>query len=152
MARASPPTEEAYQVQETQVRIDSMLGRAAAYLALVGTAGLSVPLHAAIVTTPQVASDTAEASAERHRLASFLERQDVQKVLVEHGVDPRAALDRVNNLTGDEARRLAARLDQMPAGGDAGVIGILFAVFIILLVTDILGLTKVFPFTRSVRR
>jgi hypothetical protein len=31
------------------------------------------------------------------------------------------------------------------------VLGILFAVFVILLVTDILGLTKVFPFTRPIR-
>jgi len=28
----------------------------------------------------------------------------------------------------------------------------LFAVFVILLITDILGLTKVFPFTRPIRR
>lgn len=35
------------------------------------------------------------------------------------------------------------------AGGE--VIGVLFAILIILLVTDILGLTKVFPFTRSIR-
>jgi len=37
-------------------------------------------------------------------------------------------------------------LDEMPAG--ASVVGALFAVFVILLVTDILGLTNVFPFTR----
>jgi len=38
----------------------------------------------------------------------------------------------------------------MPVGSSS-VLGILFTVFIILLVTDILGLTKVFPFTRPVR-
>jgi len=31
------------------------------------------------------------------------------------------------------------------------VLGLIFTVFIVLLVTDIMGLTKVFPFTRSVR-
>ena len=40
-------------------------------------------------------------------------------------------------------------LDQMPAGGE--IIGILFTIFIVLLVTDILGFTKVFPFTRSIK-
>jgi hypothetical protein len=40
-------------------------------------------------------------------------------------------------------------MDQLPAGGD--ILGIMFTIFIILLITDILGLTKVFPFTRSVR-
>jgi hypothetical protein len=41
------------------------------------------------------------------------------------------------------------QIDAAPAGGD--VVGVLFTIFIILLVTDILGLTKVFPFTRSMR-
>ena len=41
------------------------------------------------------------------------------------------------------------RIDQAPVGGD--VVEVLFVVFIILLVTDIMGLTKVFPFTRSTR-
>ena len=45
-----------------------------------------------------------------------------------------------------EAAQMADRLDEMPAG--ASVVGALFAVFVILLVTDILGLTNVFPFTR----
>ena len=45
--------------------------------------------------------------------------------------------------------QLAGRIDQAPAGGE--VVGTLFTVFLILLVTDIMGLTKVFPFTRSVR-
>ena len=36
-----------------------------------------------------------------------------------------------------------------PWGSD--VLGAVLFVFIVLLVTDILGLTKVFPFTRSVR-
>ena len=44
---------------------------------------------------------------------------------------------------------VAAGLAWTPAGGD--ILGLVFTVFIILLVTDILGLTKVFPFTRSVR-
>ena len=63
-----------------------------------------------------------------------------------------------NHLTGEapesvvaphEVAQVAGRIDQAPAGGD--ILGVLFTVFIVLLVTDILGLTKVFPFTRSVR-
>jgi hypothetical protein len=52
-------------------------------------------------------------------------------------------------MTDDEVRSIAGRIDSLPAGGD--VLGILFTVFIVLLVTDILGFTKVFPFTRSIR-
>jgi hypothetical protein len=55
----------------------------------------------------------------------------------------------VDALTDEEVQKVAGKLDKMPAGGD--VIGILFTIFVILLVTDILGFTKVFPFTRSIK-
>ena len=58
------------------------------------------------------------------------------------------AMARVSALTDDEASQLAQQIDNAPAGG---FIGALLLVFFVLLVTDILGLTKVFPFTRSVR-
>ena len=44
---------------------------------------------------------------------------------------------------------LADRVDTAPAG--AGIVGALFTIFVILLITDILGFTKVFPFTRSIQ-
>ena len=66
------------------------------------------------------------------------------------GVDPRLARERVDALTDAQIERIAGRFEQLPAGG-ASVVGVLFAVFVILLVTDILGLTRVFPFTRPAR-
>jgi hypothetical protein len=57
---------------------------------------------------------------------------------------------RVDALTDAEAQQMLQQIDNAPAGS-SDVVGVLFTVFIILLVTDILGLTKVFPFTRSVR-
>ncbi len=113
---------------------------------IVCVAGLGVPLPASagIVTTDQVA-----ASAQRERVRDFLDRQEVRAKLESLGVDPNAAKARVDALTDQEANDLAARIDQLPAGGD--VLGVIFAVFVILLITDILGFTKVFPFTRAVR-
>ncbi len=113
---------------------------------IVCVAGLGVPLpaSAAIVTTDQVT-----ASAQRERVRSFLDRQEVRAKLESLGVDANAAKARVDALTDQEATDLAARIDQLPAGGD--VLGVIFAVFVILLITDILGFTKVFPFTRAVR-
>ena len=60
---------------------------------------------------------------------------------------------RVAALSDDEARRLAAKLDSLPAGGGGfeTVLWIGFLVFVILLITDILGFTKVFPFTRPAK-
>jgi hypothetical protein len=57
---------------------------------------------------------------------------------------------RVAALTDEEAATLAGRIDQLPAGS-SDILGILLVVFIVLLITDILGLTKIFPFTRSIR-
>ncbi|MFT6589901.1 MAG: hypothetical protein ACJA2P_000742 [Rhodoferax sp.] len=42
---------------------------------------------------------------------------------------------------------MADRIDS----ASAGVVGVMFTVIMVLLVTDIMGLTKVFPFTGSVR-
>jgi len=73
----------------------------------------------------------------------------VRAQLLRNGVDLAQVQARVDALTDAEARDFADRIDHAPAGGD--ILGLLFAVFVILLVTDILGLTKVFPFTRPVR-
>lgn len=85
----------------------------------------------------------------RAQVGELLARDEVRAALLERGVKPEQVAARVAALSDDEARDLAKRIDQLPAGGD-GLLGMLFVVFIILLITDILGLTKVFPFTRSI--
>lgn len=113
------------------------------------TAWLPMPAHAALVGTEQVLHANSPA---RGHIDAWLAREEVRKVLASEGVDLAQVQARVDALTDEEASDLAARIDQLPAGGDVGtVLGFLFAVFIILLITDILGLTKVFPFTRPVR-
>ena len=70
----------------------------------------------------------------------------------QYGVGVDVAKARVNALTNDEAKSLAGKLDSLPAGGVVGeILGAALIVFIVLLITDILGFTKVFPFTRSVK-
>ena len=123
------------------------LRRLIASLLIVSIAGLGLPLpaHAGIVST-----DAALASAERDRIASVLDRADVRAQLEAYGVGTADLKARVAALTDEEAAQLAGQLDRLPAGGD-GVIGLLVFVFLVLLITDILGLTKIFPFTRPVR-
>ena len=70
----------------------------------------------------------------------------MQEQLIAQGVDLAEVDARVAALSDEEARQMAEQLEQLPAG--AGVVGALLVVFIVLLVTDILGLTNVFPFTR----
>ena len=125
----------------------SSLYRLVAGLLIVSLAGLGSPLpaHAGMVST-----EAAVAGAERERVASFLERADVRAQLQARGVDAAQVKARVAALSDEEAAALAARLDALPAGG-ADVLGVILVVFLVLLLTDILGFTKVFPFTRPVR-
>lgn len=124
--------------------------RLIASLVIVSTALLGFPLaaQASVVSTEEAIS--AEATdANRDRVAGFLARDDVRAALEQQGISADAAAERVRAMSDVEVAQLADRVDQAPAGGN--VLGILFTVFVILLVTDILGFTKIFPFTRSIR-
>ena len=104
--------------------------------------------QAGMVSSEQViASQTAP--LERARLREVFDRQDVREQLQARGVDADAARARVDALTDDEVATINGKLDSLPAGGE--IIGALVFVFIVLLVTDILGFTKVFPFTKPIR-
>jgi len=109
-------------------------------------AGMPLPASAAIIATDQVA-----ASAERDRVKGFLDRAEVQAQMQALGVNRQAALARVDALSDEEVAALAGRLDQLPAGG-TDVLGVALIVFLVLLLTDILGYTKIFPFTRPVQK
>lgn len=120
-------------------------------LLIASVLGLGLPLqssYAGLVGTDKVAV-SAQSQSERERIRSFLDREDVRKELQQQGIDANTAQARVDALTDAEVEKVAGRLDKMPAGGD--ILGILFTIFVILLVTDILGFTKVFPFTRSIK-
>ena len=120
-------------------------------LLIVSMLGLGLPMqsvHAGLVGTDGVAA-SANSEAGRDRIRAFLDREDVRKELQKQGIDANDAKARVNALTDEEVQKVAGRLDKVPAGGD--IIGVLFAVFVILLVTDILGFTKVFSFTRPIK-
>lgn len=124
------------------------LRRLIASLLVVSLTGMSMPLpaQAGIVAT----EDVLAASNDRTRIGDVLERADVQAQLQAYGVSPAEVKARVAAMTDAEAAELAARIDQLPAGG-ASVLGVILIVFLVLLITDILGLTKVFPFTKSMK-
>lgn len=117
----------------------------------VATGMLALSLHlpaarAAMVGTEAVVQ-ASQALAERDRLRDALNRTEVKERLVSLGVDPAQVQARVDALTDEEAQRLAKQMDEMPAGGDA--IGWLVFIFVLLIITDVLGLTDVFPFTKK---
>jgi hypothetical protein len=108
--------------------------------------------QAALVTSEDLATQRSVA-ADRARINELMAREDVQRELKTYGISSDEAQARVNSLTDEEVMQVAGRLDQLPAGQSAlgAILGVALIVFIVLLITDIAGLTKVFPWTRSVR-
>ncbi|MGA8179253.1 MAG: PA2779 family protein [Desulfobacterales bacterium] len=86
----------------------------------------------------------------RDYLNQILVRKDVQSSLISYGIDPMEAKARIDSLSDAEVQKLYSHFKNLPAGGsDFGVIiGALLVVFVVLLVTDILGYTNVFTFVK----
>src|SRR5687768_7631921 len=106
---------------------------------LILSIALPLPSQAAMLAT-----DSALAAAQRESATRLLERADVQARLQAYGVSVADVKARVAALTDEEAAELAARIDSLPAGGD--ILGVIVLIFLVLLLTDILGFTKIFPF------
>lgn len=103
--------------------------------------GTAMPTYAAMLGTPEViAADSTQ--QQKAYIKELLNRDEVRTQLIGMGVDPEQAQQRVDALTGEEVDTMVAQLEELPAGGDA--LGVLAFVLIVLLITDILGLTDVY--------
>lgn len=114
---------------------------------------VSIPCQsvlAAMVSTEEML-DAEKIQDAREVIHRALAREDVKKQLIAQGVDPSEALSRINALSNAETIQLAGQIENLPAGkGAVGVIGgAALVVFLVLLVTDILGYTDIFPFVTS---
>ena len=120
------------------------------FLALLGLLGGQLsPAFAAMTSTDSVLEQE-QRSVERAELLEMLDRAAVQAQLQELGVDADAAKQRVAAMTDEEIRRLNGHLAEMPAGGD--VLGVALVVFIVFIITDMLGATDIFPFVHPINR
>lgn len=105
---------------------------------------------AALIPTEN-AVDSEAADKARDNINNFLSRQDAQDYLIAKGISPDEARARMDSLTDAEALMLSRHIESMPAGGSAVgiVVGAILLVFLILLITDLAGLTDVFPFVKK---
>ncbi len=106
--------------------------------------------QAEMVTTDQVIEQY-NSTEDRTLVMDFMLREDVQQQMTLLGVDPEEAARRVASLSDEEIRQIAGRLDELPAGQDgfAAVAGVILIIFLVLLITDLLGLTDIFPFVKK---
>lgn len=111
---------------------------------------LAMPLggaQAAMVSTEQ-AVEQSGVGGDRARVLAFVQRDDVRRQMVALGVEPAEAAARAAALSDPKVREIAGQLDRLPAGQSAvgAVVGAALLIFLVLLITDLLGLTDVFPF------
>ncbi len=112
----------------------------------------SMPIGVAkaeMVTTDQVIEQV-DPPEDRSRAMDFMLREDVQQQLTILGVDPEEAARRVASLSDEEIQQIAGRLDELPAGEGVGaIVTVMLIIFLVLLVTDLLGYTDIFPFVKK---
>ena len=121
--------------------------------ACIGFAGFAQTAQAGgLISAEQVAASVGLRTSADHRarVLAALERADVAAALVEHGVSLDQARSRVAALTDAEAASLAAEIDKAPAGASE-LVGTLILVFVLLVFSDILGYTRIFPFIKPIR-
>ncbi len=117
---------------------------------------LSVSLFTQVMSAQIVSTDAilgqSTAVSSKEKLIQIISREDVAEKFQQLGVDPKAIEARVSSMTDEEASKIALQIDSLPAGADAGmsIIGAIVFIFVVLLITDVLGLTKVFKFTKSI--
>jgi len=113
------------------------------------------PIHsvsAAMIGTETV-MDSARGLESREYLHQMLARRDVQDALIAQGIEPMEARARIDSLSDDEVIHIADQIDRLPAGRGAieVLLVLILAGFIVLVITDLTGVTDVFPFIKSQR-
>ena len=111
------------------------------------------PLLAAMVPT-EANIYQIKAQDARDHLKTLISRNDIKKSLISRGIDPDEAMARVDSLSDSEVISVADKINHLPAGGDAlgALIGAALIVFLVLLITDLLGYTDIFPFVKSPKK
>ncbi len=107
------------------------------------------PLQAAMVGNPAIVQQ-ARAELDRTRLRQLLARDEARAQLVALGVDPATVDARVAAMTDAEVAQVNRHLAQMPAG--SGIVGLLVLLFIVFIITDMLGATDIFPFVKPINQ
>ncbi len=105
--------------------------------------------HAAIVTNDQLIHQIQQ-QTDKAALLQTINRADVRQQMLNMGVTTAEIENRINQMTAEEIAQLNQQLEQLPAGGD--VLGIIVLLFIVFVITDVIGATDIFPFIHPVTK
>ena len=101
----------------------------------------TVSVHAGVIGTDQYLT-TIERQSNLASVSKVLMREDVQQHLINLGVSPEDALERVANLPDEDLAQMAEQMEELPAGGS--LLAVVGPVFVVLLILDLTGVTNVF--------
>jgi hypothetical protein len=108
-----------------------------------------LPAQAAMIGTAEILSPAQSAQADE-RLQQFLDREATRQQLQEWGVSGDWVETRLNSLTDAELARIHQEIDSLDAGGSS-ILGVLLIIFIVFVITDVIGATDIFPFIHPVK-
>ena len=109
-----------------------------------------VSAQAAMVGTEQIVSPAAQTRAAETKLRQFLGQEAARHQLQAWGVSPAWVDARVKSLSDSELAQINQSIDDVHAGG-TNILGILLVIFIVFVITDVIGATDIFPFIHPVR-
>ncbi len=120
------------------------------YLSIASLFSMQIaPIQAAMISSDTLIKQAQHDVSVTH-IVTMLDREEIQAQLTAMGVDPVAAKIRVSQMNEAELAELNQRLEELPAGSD--VLGVILTVFIVLVITDMLGATDVFPFVKNINK
>ena len=105
------------------------------------SAGFVPPAAAGTIGTQQMI-DSENRHATFSRMELLLAEENVAEKLISYGVQPQHVLARMENMTNDELMALEGQIDEQVAGG--GALGVIGAVFLVLLILELVGITDIF--------
>ncbi len=103
--------------------------------------------QAALVSNDLVINHVQHNSA-KTELIQTINRDDIKQQLLNMGVNPEDITSRIDLMTHEEIAQLNQQIDELPAGGD--VLGVILIIFIVFVITDVIGATDIFPFIKPV--
>jgi predicted PurR-regulated permease PerM len=107
-----------------------------------------LPAQAAMIGNEQIVSQS-QSQQTRDGLQQLFEQETARQQLQAWGANPDQIKSRIDSLTDAELAQFNQQVNDLQAGGD--VLGILLVIFLVFIITDVIGATDIFPFIHPVK-
>jgi hypothetical protein len=107
-----------------------------------------LPAQAAMIGNEQIVNQNLTYQT-RDGLQQLFAQETARQQLQAWGISPDQIKSRIDSLTDAELARINQQVNDLHAGGS--VLGILLVIFIVFVITDVIGATDIFPFIHPVK-